>query len=258
MSTPAVRRRSAWGAPLAVLATAQLISGCASPSPAPLASETVSPAPSEELTAAPDVIVGAFLALVGDSERTFHMDWSGTHVSGAGSSEFAGSVDFNGPDVALRLTIGLDGGDHAVSEYTYVAGHAYSRFTPVRAAPDGWQSDAEPAWALDPFGLVRARDVLLVGPHTTDATALYHIRVLNPEILGSMLGGIGSPTSGDEVQIDRARSSYDIFLDGAGTPVRATAVQATAARQGEPGFSWTRSEFAFASWNAPITIAAPR
>jgi hypothetical protein len=210
----------------------------APPSPTPVGSLT---APS----GSPSTTLRAFVALVGRSDRTFHVetrtdvtvgDKTVTVVSAldhAGAA-YAGSIDITSPNRSQHEDV------VTVLPFTY-----------VRETDGPWRSGDAPKRSLDPFsGLSSATPVAELGLETVDGRSLHHLRLVLLPV---------DTTFGPEVKsVVYTSTTFDVWVDDAGAPVSGTfALEGTAVVSEVPVAVTIRATFVFSRVGEPMQITAP-
>jgi hypothetical protein len=213
----------------------------------------------------PEQIPAAFIALSQATDRTMHMEWTGTYAMGdvnAATMPISGTFDFAGDDYAGTITtqVGADpkgqpeGGSTSI-EVAVVDGQGYQRSP--SSASRGWQKLGQQPPTLDPMRGLRPTDIEYAGLETIDGRDLHHLRVTDLSVLlGTLFGGLTILPTG-EIAFDTTSSSFDIWVDASAQPVSAKLKLATGADRTEFGVMSMDSSYEFSNWGAEIYIVAP-
>src|ERR1051326_4657982 len=112
-------------------------------------------APAAEPVLTPDQVPAAFVAATQATDRTMHMDWTGTFsrgAIGAPAMPFSATIDFAGSDYAGTFSGSAGGpemkpGVDSRTEIALVGGQGYQR----SQYSNGWQRMTPAPPSLDPF-----------------------------------------------------------------------------------------------------------
>jgi hypothetical protein len=236
--------------PAALAACLTAVVGCAGPAATPIP---------------PEQIPAAFIALSQATDRTMHMEWTGTYAMGdvdAATMPISGTFDFAGDDYAGTITteVGIEpgakpgAGSNSI-EIAVVGGQGYQR--PTITGASGWQKTSDQPRTVDPLRGLTAVNIDYVGRETLNGRDLHHLRVRElSALLGTLFAGLSKLPTGLG-SFDTASSSFDIWVDADAVPVSANLKLATGNNPTDFGVISMDSSYEFSNWGAEIYIVAP-
>jgi hypothetical protein len=214
----------------------------------------------------PDEVVPAFIAASQSDTRTMRMEWQGTVATGdAGlpgddsTASVNGIFDFNGPDYAGTMTVGVAGSSVGKISYARVGDISF-----VNYSDSGWQRAdgfGSAPGELDPMIGLTAADVTYEDAQDLNGRQVHRVRVIDPlAAVRGFFGGLaafGTPTLNRDGEGD-----YLIYVDAAGIPVAAHVVLDM--KMDVPFETETSSvdyrirwDYTFSQWGEPVTISPP-
>lgn len=226
---------------------AAVASGCGGEPPKPLSA---------------DEIPAAFIALSQARERTMHMEWTGTYMSGeldGRTLPFDAVIDFAGPNYAGTIAVPGERkrGDLVVpaphTEIAFVNGQAYQR-TSYQGV---WQRVSRPGRTLDPFLGLRLDQIEYVGQEQRDGAEVHHLRLVDAAALAADLFDGPGGAMPMPVRFTPAESKFDFYVDANGRPVSATLELASAQDPNDFSGPAVSSTYNFSNFGTEIYIIPP-
>jgi hypothetical protein len=209
----------------------------------------------------PDQVPAAFVAATQATDRTMHMEWTGTYsmgALGALTTPFSASIDFSASDYAGSVSAAPNAPDEKPgannqSEIAFVGGQGYQR-TPYSS---GWQRIGGAAPSLDPFQGLDLGEVQYVGQEVRNGATVQHVHITDVSGVASTIFNGLSGSSLGPVHFDATNSMFDVYVDDAARPVGATLNLGTDANPSEFGAIRVTSTYQFSNWGAEFYIVAP-
>jgi hypothetical protein len=210
----------------------------APPSPTPVGSLPAS-------SGAPSSALSAFAALVGRSDRTFHVETRTEVTVGDKTVTVVSSLDHAGASYAGTIDITSPNRTQHEDVVTVLP------FTYVRDTDGPWRSGDAPKRSLDPFsGLGVGIATADLGLETVDGRSLRHLRLA--------LLPVDTTFAPEVKSVVYTSTIFDVWVDSAGAPVSGSFVLEGAAIVSEkPVTVRIRATFVFSRVGEPMTIVAP-
>jgi len=216
--------------------------------------------PAEPLSA--EQIPAAFIALSQASDRTMHMAWTGTYVTGeleGRTFPFDAAIDFAGNNYAGTIAVPGERkrGDIVApaphTEIAFVDGQAYQR-TSYQGV---WQVARVHPRTFDPFYGLTLDQIEYVGREQRDGADVHHLRLIDASPLATRLWGETDGAMPGVVRFAPETSTFDFYVDAQGRPVSAALELASAQNANDFSGPSVSSTYQFSNWGAEIYIIAP-